>query len=66
MRRNWFEVLVCVVSVCKRMVVEWMLLSWHWCTVFRLTGFRFDNGLKLLEKEREWIWRYGKTVEWIV
>ena len=64
MRRDWFEVLVCVVSVCKKMVVEWMLLSWLWYMVFGLTGFGFDGkgGLR--------IWRYGKLwsglfeVEW--
>ena len=42
MKRDWFEILVCVVFVCK---------NWHWCRVFGLTGFRFYDNLKLLEKE---------------
>ena len=41
MKIDWFEVLVYVVFVCKKMVVEWVLLSWHWCMVFGLTGLGF-------------------------
>ena len=38
--------------MCKKMViVEWMLLSWHWCMVSGLTGSEFNDSLKLLEKE---------------
>ena len=41
-------------SICELMIVEWMLLSWHWCMVFSLTGFGFagKGGLR--------IFRYGK------
>ena len=37
---NWLEIEVavwdvCGVFVCKKLLVEWMLLSLHWCMVFR-------------------------------
>ena len=34
---NWLEieVAVCGVFVCKKLLVEWMLLSLHWRMVFR-------------------------------
>ena len=34
---NWLEieVAVCGVFMCRKLLVEWMLLSLHWCMVFR-------------------------------
>ena len=36
--------------MCKKLLVERMWLSLHWCMDFGLTGFGFGDILKLLEK----------------